>query len=161
MQETNWWISDFLLKSFGGFKKIFFSLRLKLKSASSGTVIAASADGNQCVVLPDHGEGCSVMDVTALKKHIVRFFFLWTLNFWIFCAWIWHNAKELLTQVFFLWIRLPVRWGGAYVTCGINIIKFCFTLFLKLGTADPCGLWTYFQRDASSLLDFFQVLRMI
>lgn len=44
---------------------------------------------------------------------------------------------------------MPVRWGGAYVTCGINSIKLCFTLFLKLETVDPCGLWAYFQRYAS------------
>lgn len=54
-----------------------------------------------------------------------------------------------------------MRWGGAYVTCGINIIKFWFTLFLKLETIDPCGLWTYFQRDTRALIFFFQILRMI
>ena len=38
--------------------------------------IAILVNGNHCVVLLDHRKGCSVMDVTTLKKHIIRIFFL-------------------------------------------------------------------------------------
>lgn len=47
---------------------------------------------------------------------------------------------------------MTVEWGGGCVTCGIDLIKFCFTLFHKLETVDACGLGTYFQRYTSSVI---------